>query len=306
MIAVVGGYGVGITMRVERAPEAGETISGGVLTRGPGGKGSNQAIGISRLGHECSLFTAVGSDSAGDEARALWAQESVDFSSVITRGPATMTGFITVDATGENRISIAPGALAALNPADVEGFRAHIRTADLLVVSLEVPWAVAHRALELAREVGTPTLLNPAPAHPLQPSDWQLIDVITPNSSEAALLLGDDFSHEPEANAAELARRGDCRVVLTLGSRGAVVADGRSVTRIDPARASAVVDTTGAGDAFTAALAVALVEGHSLADAARWAGTAGAHAVGIGEVVPALPRRRDLSTLTNSYDKEPV
>ena len=302
MIAVVGGYGVGMTMRVDRAPAPGETVTGGVLSVGPGGKGSNQAIGIARLGLESALFTGIGDDAAGRDGEDLWASERVVSAAVMTAA-ATMTGFIIVEETsGENSISIAPGALAALTVADVEGFRDTIREADLLVVSLEVPWAVARRALELAREVGTRTLLNPAPAIPLHSDDWALIDVITPNSTEAAILTGDGDG-SPMALALRIAERG-CDVVLTLGSEGAIVVTGGEVTSIHPLPVSRVVDTTGAGDAFTAALAVALVENQPLAEAALFAAAAGAHAVTIPEVVPSLPRRSDIIAVIGT--KEPA
>lgn len=301
MIAVVGGYGVGMTMRVQRAPEAGETVSGGVLSSGPGGKGSNQAIAIARLGHASSIFTAIGDDSAGRDGEDLWATERVVSAAVMKFEP-TMAAFITVDASGENRISIAPGALESLAPRDVDSYRDSIRDADLLVVSLEVPWSIARRCLEIAREEGTRTLLNPAPARSLEVGDWSLIDVVTPNATEAAILTGDG-DNDAEALAAMIASLG-CDVVLTVGEDGAVVADADGVTRIEPVAVPRVVDTTGAGDAFTAALAVALVEGMSLRAAARFAAAAGAHAVTVAEVIPALPTREQIAVLLG--DKEPA
>ncbi|CAN5462295.1 ribokinase [soil metagenome] len=301
MIAVVGGYGVGMTMRVERAPEAGETVSGGVLSSGPGGKGSNQAIAIARLGHSSSIFTAIGDDSAGRDGEDLWAAERV-VSAAVMKSEPTMAAFITVEASGENRISIAPGALESLSPGDVESYRDSIRDADLLVVSLEVPWVIARRCLEIAREEGTRTLVNPAPAHTLEVGDWALIDVLTPNATEAAILTGDGDG-SAEGLAGTIAALG-CDVVLTVGENGAVVADHEGITRIDPVTVPRVVDTTGAGDAFTAALAVGLVEGMSLRDAARFAAAAGAHAVTVAEVIPALPTREQIAVLLG--DKEPA
>ena len=298
MIAVVGGYGVGMTMRVERAPSSGETVTNGSLSFGAGGKGSNQAIGIARLGHPVSLFTGIGADSAGDEARRLWETEGVEAAAVVTAAGPTMTAFITVDATGENRISIAPGALASLAPGDLEGFRDRIRAADLLVVSLEVPVAVALRALAIAREEGTRTLLNPAPAAEFAPPDWDLVDILTPNATEAVLLLGRPGTEdEPEAMADALAAATRCDIVITRGADGSVVRDGAGTTRILAVPVACAVDTTGAGDSFTAALATALVEGAPLREAARFASAAGAHAVTIRHVVPALPTRDDVTTM---------
>lgn len=301
MIAVVGGYGVGMTMRVHRAPEAGETVSGGVLSSGPGGKGSNQAIAIARLGHASSIFTAIGDDAAGRDGEDLWATERV-VSAAAMKAEATMAAFITVEASGENRISIAPGALESLTPGDAESYRDSIRDADLLVVSLEVPWATARRCLEIAREEGTRTLVNPAPARSLEVGEWALIDVLTPNATEAAILTGDGES-SAETLAATIADLG-CDVVLTVGEDGAVVADADGVMRIDAVPVDGVVDTTGAGDAFTAALAVGLVEGMSLRAAAAFAAAAGAHAVTVAEVIPSLPTREQITALLG--DKEPA
>jgi len=298
MIAVIGAYGVGMTMRVRHAPQPGETITGGVLSVGPGGKGSNQAIAVARLGHEVQLATVIGDDSAGAEAHALWLRESVDSSAVsVVSDASTMTGFIVVDAAGENRIAIAPGALERMTAAHAEAFRGSIRTADLLVVSLEIPWAVAERALRIAGEEGTRRLLNPAPANVSVDLLRSLTDIVTPNETEARVLLGltDGDPRDDESLALDLATAARCAVVMTLGARGAVVVEAGVVSRIAPVAAPKVVDTTGAGDAFTAALAVALVEGSSLVEAARWAVRAGAHAVGIPEVIPALPYRQDMA-----------
>jgi ribokinase len=286
-------------MSLERCPEPGETVTGGRLSRGPGGKGSNQAIAIARLGHAVSLITAVGADDAATSARTLWETEGVDASGVVTTAEPTMTGVILVDRTGDNRIAIAPGALDALAPEDIERSAATIAAADLVVVSAEIPHAVIEHTLAVARREGTRSILNPAPA-------WRIdapgADLITPNASEARIMLGlaPDADADDADLAMTLARRLDAHVVLTRGPRGAlVVADGE-LQSVDPVVPARVVDTTGAGDAFTAALAVALVEGADLVTAARWAAAAGAHAVGIAEAVPSLPQRRDLPNLTRT------
>ncbi|WP_042166447.1 ribokinase [Streptomyces sp. NBRC 110035] len=298
-VAVVGSYGAGLTMRLPRSPAAGETVSGGVFSPGPGGKGSNQAIGAARLGAEVSLVTAVGDDDFGRAARALWQEEGVAADRVLTAEAPTMVGFILVEPSGENRISIAPGALDELDAAAVESFRAEIAAADILVVSMEIPEAAVAAALRAGRDAGTPTLLNPAPARRLPDDLWPLIDVITPNQTEAPVLLGLQEGHGQDDE--ELARR-LCALtggaaVLTRGDQGALVVQAGVTTRIPPHPARTVVDTTGAGDSFTAALAVTLAEGRSLTEAARLAGVAGAHAVTIAGVVPALPTRDQLNAL---------
>lgn len=295
-VAVVGSYGVGMTMRTPRLPVGGETLLGGTFSAGHGGKGSNQAVAARRLGAEVAFLTAVGDDNFGREARELWSSEGIDGSSVITSGAATMVGMILVEPSGENRIIIATGALDELHPEHVQAFRPHIADADLVVVSLEIPLDTAAAALRVAREEGTRTLLNPAPAQPLPDEVWPLVDVLTPNRTEAAILLGHDpGSDEPAATlAAELRERGARAVVLTQGAKGALVSDAEGVRHVAAVAASRVVDTTGAGDAFTGALAVELAGGAVLEDAVRFAARAGSWVVGIPEVIPALPRRSDL------------
>ena len=298
-IAVVGSYGVGLTMRVPRMPGAGETLSGGEFASGPGGKGSNQAIGMARLGASVALLTAVGDDAFGVSAFELWQAEGVDAAAVATvDGASTMVGVIVVEPSGENRIVIASGALDHLGADDVARFDDAIAGADLLVVSMEIPEAAVVAALLAGRLHGVRTLLNPAPARPLPEAVWPLIDVLTPNRGEAGVLLGVDDAdgRSEESLALALADRTGGAVVLTCGGDGAVVVGaGMGVTtRIEPVPVAAVVDTTGAGDAFTAALAVALAEGATMDAAARFAARAGAHAVTIAEVVPSLPHRGDL------------
>jgi ribokinase len=289
-------------MTVPRAPEAGETVAGGRLAHGHGGKGSNQAVGIRRLGWEASLFTGVGTDGAGDAAMAFWMDEGVDAGAVVRTAEATMTGFILVDPTGENRIAIADGALGALRPEHVAGFDAVIEAADRVVISLEVPVPVARRAAQAARDRHVPVLLNPAPAT----RDRELVglaDVITPNRGELAELVD-----APDASIDEcLARLFEWfggTAVVTCGGAGAVVAGPGRYERVPAVTPDAVVDTTGAGDSFTAALAVALSEGATAAEAARFAAAAAAFTVGIPEVIPALPRRADVERMLTRAGEE--
>ncbi|MYU24685.1 ribokinase [Streptomyces sp. SID8352] len=298
-IVVVGSYGAGLTMRVPKAPAAGETLSGGVFDSGAGGKGSNQAIGAARLGAEVSLLTAVGDDEFGRAAHELWRREGVGAEHVVTAKAPTMVGFILVEPSGENRIAIAPGALDELDAAAVEAFRAEIASADVLVVSMEIPEEAVLAALRVGRESGTPTLLNPAPARPLPEESWSLIDVLTPNQTEAPVLLGlaEDHGLGDEELARALQERTGGVVVITRGGEGALVARSSGTSPVPARPARAVVDTTGAGDSFTAAFAVALAEGQPVERAVEFAAAAGAHTVSIAGVVPALPTRAQLNAL---------
>jgi ribokinase len=298
-IAVVGSYGVGMTMRVPRVPVPGETVPGGVFVSGHGGKGSNQAVAAARLGAEVSFLSAVGGDQFGAAARQLWAHEGVDATHVRTSEAPTMAGVILVEESGENRIVIAEGALNDLTPTDVKAFTDSLAAADLVIVSLEIPLPVALAALRIAHEHGVRTLLNPAPAIELPAEAWGWIDVVTPNASEARVLTDRDPDEIVSADELVdmLRERFDGTIVLTLGSDGTLADDGEQRIRVPPIKAWRVVDTTGAGDSFTGALAVALARGDELSDAARYAAAAGAHAVSIAEVIPALPRPDDVAAL---------
>jgi ribokinase len=275
-VAVVGSYGVGLTFGVERVPERGETLVGHTFRVDHGGKGSNQAIGAARLDADVQLLTAVGEDAFGAEALELWAAEGVDAEAVVRVPLPTMAGAILVDAAGENRIVIVPGALSALVPEHVDAFAPAIAAADVCLVQLEIPVETARRALELARRAEVRTVLNPAPSAALPGDMLALVDYLTPNESEAAAL----------GSAIGAARN----VVLTLGANGARLGEEHVAAFL-----AAVVDTTGAGDAFNAAFAVALAEGRPELDAVRWGCAAGAHMVEHAGVIPGLPARVELA-----------
>jgi ribokinase len=268
-VAIVGSYGVGLTVELDRVPDAGETVVGRTFRRDHGGKGSNQAVGCARLGAEVDFLTAIGDDAFGHDAVALWQEEGVRAEAVVLPA-ATMSAPIFVEPSGQNRIVIVPGALALLAREHVDAFAERIAAADVCVVQLEIPVDTALYALEVARHAGVRTILNPAPA-PRQPIAPE-VDYLTPNETEADAVRG---------------ARGT--VVLTLGEQGARLGD-----ELVPAFRAAVVDTTGAGDAFTAAFAVALAEGRSDLDAVRWGCAAGAHMVEHPGVVPGLPTRAQL------------
>lgn len=268
-VAVVGSYGVGLTVELDRVPEAGETVIGRTFRRDHGGKGSNQAVGCARLGAEVDFLTAIGDDTFGHDAVALWREENV-WAEVVMASAATMVAPIFVEATGENRIVVVPGALAELSRAHVDAFADRIAAADVCLVQLEIPLDTALYALEVARAAGVRAILNPAPA-PAQPIA-PVVDYLTPNEMEAAAVSG---------------ARGT--VVLTLGDQGAELGSDRVA-----AFPATVVDTTGAGDAFTAAFAVALAEGLADLEAVRWGCAAGAHMVEHAGVVPGLPTRAEL------------
>ncbi len=305
-VAVVGSYGVGETMRTKRFPGPGETVTDGILSVGHGGKGSNQAVATRRLGAEVSLLTAVGQDAAAAAAFDLWRREGIDSSQVLEIEEAnTMTGMIIVDDEAENRIVIAPGALDHLTAADVRSRSELIESADALIVCLEIPIDAASEAVRIGHAAGVLTVFNPAPARPVPHEIFDFIDAMTPNLSEARAILGKDGSEpggDPTSSAvSELALalhvRTGVDVVLTNGADGSIVADSQGARVVAPHPPVELVDTTGAGDSFTGALTVALVEGSDLETAAERAAEVGAFVVGRHEVVPSLPHRSELSDL---------
>ncbi len=294
VVAVVGGYGTAVAFGVAKMPGAGETLLAGSLEIGPGGKGSNQAIAASRLGARAALLTAVGPDAFAAAAYRLWQEEGVDPAYVRATDLPTMLGVIVVEQDGENRIIVGAGALSELGTGDVEAFAGFIAEADVCIVSLEIPAPVAARALTVAKEVGTLAVLNPAPPVPLPEAVVREVDVIVPNRAEAEALTASAPGTGPDVLADRLRLRCKGSIVITLGAAGALIDDGAERRLVPAPRASMVVDTTGAGDAFTATLATGLACGLSLGEATDVAVAAATYSVGTRGVVPSLPRLSDL------------
>ena len=295
-VVVVGSYGVGLSLTMERMPEAGETVTGRHFASGHGGKGSNQAVAVARLGATAVLCSAVGSDPFGEHAKALWADEGVDCTMVRTLPGSTMVGVILVDAAGENRIALAPGVLADYTAECLDGLDAALTDADVLLVGLEIPVDTAHEALRIGRRAGVITILNPAPAPPdaLPAGMLALADHVTPNRTEAARLAGLPLDSDPAALIGAVCFADVGTTVLTLGSDGALIRQGDDIAKIEAVVAPSVVDTTGAGDAFNGAYAVRLADRATPIAAARFAARAASWCVTKREVIPSLAFRRDL------------
>jgi len=291
-ITVVGSYATGLTMKVERLPCTGETLLGTGYRVDYGGKGSNQAVGSARLGAKVNFVARIGKDAFGEMALRLYRDEGIDVAHVKqTVGALTGVGFIMVEAaSGNNCIVIDPGANELLTADDISGCSAAFESTSVVLTQLEIPVAAAEAALRLGRAGGAITILNPAPVRPLPPSVLQLIDVLTPNQSEAKVLTSrsPDAVIEPEELARELIRGGVKQVVMTLGEKGALIVTPSSSLHV-PAVPMSAVDTTGAGDAFNAGLATALASGASLEAAVQFAVVTGGLAVTKEGVIPSLP-----------------
>jgi ribokinase len=301
-IVVVGSLNMDLVIRAPRIPRPGETIIGGAFHTVPGGKGANQAVAAARLGAGVSMVGRVGRDAFGGALLENLVADGIDHAFVVQDGEAASgVALIVVDDNGENSIVVSSGANMRLSLADVEAAGSVIAAADVLVMQLEVPLESVIRSAELARAQGVQVMLNPAPARPLPARLLSMVDVLVPNETEAAILAGlpVDTQVEAERAAEALLGSGVGTVILTLGERGALPA-GAGEGEIHPAFDVQPVDTTAAGDAFVAGLAVALAEGKELGEAVRWANAAGGLAATQLGAQPSLPTRQSLEQLLAS------
>jgi ribokinase len=299
-LVVVGSYNAGLSVQSDKLPAPGETVVGGRLDNGPGGKGANQAIGARRLGTDVLFVTRIGSDAFGDEARSVLLAEGLPGRGILT-DDASPTGvaLILVDAAGQNAISVAPGANLNLSAPDVTAaFGADLSRCRYLLLQLECRAELAVGLASQARESGYRAILNPAPARPLPPDALASFDIITPNAGElrtiaASLGLADAAT---DAAAQRLLDYGISDVVVTLGEGGALWASAAGLRHFDAYPVQAV-DTTGAGDAFNAGLAAALVRGEPMASAIDYGCRAGAFCVTRPGVIDGLGYPPDLARL---------
>lgn len=293
VITVVGSFAVGMTLRTSRMPIFGETLIGNDFDMGPGGKGSNQAVGVARLGADAYFAGIIGEDKLGEIATELYEREGVDTSYLQrTRELATGVGFIILNQAGENGIILDMGANELMDEQFVESVEEQIARSDVVMSVLELPVAAAAAAMRLGRKHGVRTILNPAPATALGAEVLQNVDYLTPNETELRILLGlapDDATPTREL-AQRLREMGVRNLIVTLGSAGALVMCDEMETAVG-APAVDVVDTTGAGDAFNSGLAVALAEGQGLREAVGFAIATGAIACQTLGVIPSLARR---------------
>lgn len=280
-VVVVGSANFDVTVEVDRLPAPGETVAASAYRTALGGKGLNQAVTAARQGATVRFAGCVGADPEGDAVAAALAAEGIDTAG-LARSADLPTGraFITVDRAGANTIAVVPGAnaSAAVEPALFEG-------AAVVLVQLEVPLGAVAAALRCARRAGARTILNPAPAVPLEPALLGLVDILVPNETEWAALGG--------------SAPGVPTVVVTEGAKGASVVERGREWRLEPVTLppDEVVDPTAAGDAFCGTLAAALASGMPLDAALRRAAAAGAHAVRIAGALPSLPTAADVDAL---------
>ena len=294
LLVVVGSTNLDIVVPVRHIPRPGETVVGDDHFRAAGGKGSNQAVACARLGGRTAFVGCLGDDDAGRTLRASLEDAGVDTTNVeVIADTPSGIALIVVDDQGENTVTVSPGANGQLRPEQLPP--ALLERAAAVLIQLEIPLETAVRAAELAQ--GT-VVLNPAPGRALPDELLANVDVLVPNRSELAILSGRD--EEPvdieEIGALARALPGSARIVVTLGSDGAVVVADDGIVHV-PAHRVTAVDATGAGDTFCGALSVALVEGEDLVTATRWAVAAAGLSVTIRGAQPSMPYRAAVERL---------
>lgn len=300
-VVVVGSVNIDLTFRVERLPQAGETLPGRSFDVGHGGKGANQAVMAARLGADVSLVGAVGDDAFGEQARENLRQQGVDISHVRVGPGPTGTAAILVDDGAENAIVVAAGANGTLSAADVRAAADLIRSAGVVVAQLETPAEAARETFALARAAGIRTILNPAPVVTGIGDLLPLCDLCVPNESELAALTS--LPVYPSGNIGPvldaLLALGPAAVLVTLGARGSAYQDRNESRRVE-AFAVKAADPTAAGDAYIGCLAVDLASGAPTAEAMRRASAAAALTVTRPGAQRAFPSRAELEAFLTS------
>jgi ribokinase len=297
----MGSYVADLAFRTPRLPRWGETVMGTSFSLGPGGKGSNQAVAAARLRADVVFITKLGRDTFGELALRTYKAEGIDTEFVFQSAEhATGGAAIIIDELkGENAIVVVPGACFHLSTDEVSRAESAITDSAIFLTQLELPIPVVEHGLRLARKLSVPTILNPAPARELPSSIYPLCDYLIPNETEAAALTGMEVSNlaDAERAAEALLTRGAGNVVVTLGAQGALVKNARLVQHVPAFDAGPVVETTGAGDAFSGGFAVGLAEGMDIVAAARFGCAVAGISVTRPGTAPSMPQRSEVEKL---------
>lgn len=305
-IVVVGSINMDLVIQVPRLPKPGETIAGSDFRTLPGGKGANQAVAIARLGGHCTLIGCVGDDAFGAQLLEGLRAEGVNTRhvSVVPRCRSGVA-VIGVEDSGQNSIALAPGANRRLRPTHLQALEPIVAAADLVLMQLEVPIATAAAALKIALRHEVPTVVDAAPVPPGGlPEAFREVDILSPNQTEASQLTGLPCAtpaHAVQAAESLIQRYDAGLVVVKMGEHGAVAHAGTGAPILMPAYPVEAVDTTAAGDAFTAALALRLAEGAVLGDAMRFACAAGAVSATRLGAQASMPTRAQVERLLRQH-----
>ena len=301
-IIVLGSVNADLVVQSPKLPSAGETVLGGEFYQTGGGKGANQAVAAARLSSEpVGFIAAAGNDAFGQEAIKSFKKENLITSQVrMLDGQPTGVALIMVDSGGQNQISIASGANSQLTPETVEAIdESFFAKASVFVACLESPLETVVAGLRRAKAAGLTTILNPAPACDEVASQeiLELVDVLTPNESEATLISGWDTMDDLEDVCIwceQLEQRGSRRLIITRGEKGCILKDESADPCLSAAYLVEAIDATAAGDCFNGALAVAVAEEKSLLEATRFAQAAAALSVTTRGAIPSLPTRAEV------------
>ena len=299
-ILVIGSSNTDMTIKSDNLPLPGQTILGGRFIMGPGGKGANQAVAAKRLGGNVEFICKIGHDIFGKNAADGYKKEGIDISHILYSTEPSGVALILVDKTGENVISVAPGANGDLSVEDIESIANVIKEADYLILQLEIPTDAVIRAAKIAHEAGVYVILNPAPACKLPNELFQYISLITPNQTETELMTGVKLINEQSFITAveNFNRMGVKDVIITLGSKGSLVCyDGKN--EFVPAIKVDAVDATAAGDTFCGAVCVALSQGKNLKEAAVFATKAASLTVQKMGAQDSIPSITDINMFSN-------
>jgi len=303
-VVVCGSINMDLVVRTPKLPAPGQTLIAHALTEVPGGKGANQAVAAARLGTSVEMIGCVGDDGFGTSLLRSLQHESIDTQHIANKAGSSGVAVVSVDDSGENSIMVVPGANGKLGIEDVDRAEASIREASWAMTQLEIPIATVEHFVRLCRKHGTKVILNPAPVGGAIPESLFQVDLLCPNQTETALLLECEPPQtvDQAIRAAErLLDRGASRVVITLGSLGAIAAEsdllGRREFRWIEPFSVVPVDTVAAGDAFLGALVGELAKDRSLVEACRYAAAAAAHCVTVHGAQPSLPTPADVQAI---------
>jgi len=280
-IVVVGSSNMDLVVKTPRIPAKGETILGGDFIMTPGGKGANQAVAAAKLGAQVYFVAKLGDDIFARQSLSNFQKVGINTEYLEqTKESPSGVALIAVDDSGDNVIVVAPGANLKLSPEDVKKARSIIVSSGAVAAQLEVPLETVECAAELSNDAGVPFILDPAPAQKLGNELLGMVDILTPNETEAGILTGLEVNDEKTAliAAKSLLERGVKAVILTMGSKGFLLA-AKDATEFVPSVKVDAVDATAAGDAFTGSLAVGLAQGRTFRDAALFAGNVAALSV---------------------------
>ena len=273
-ILVVGSLNVDMVMNVDHMPAEGETILCDGMTLVPGGKGANQACAAGRLGTDVAMLGAIGDDDYGALQLKSLSEAGVEVGGLLKKeGQNTGTAFITVNKSGNNSIVVVPGANSAFRPEDIEANRELIEQCEIMILQLEIPLDTVCYAAKLAKSLGKTVILDPAPVPEHFPEElYEYVDIVKPNETELGMLTGIAEAQKHLTEAAQVLKaRGVKNVLVTLGGDGVYINPESGEEIRIPACKIKAVDTTAAGDSFTAALAAMLLNGESLEAAAEFA-----------------------------------